>query len=68
MKFSRKWYQYQGIGRTDVYFTNDMKKSHGKGNIVAAVTCINKTSKPIFNTKHRQIDFTIKMFIPNRHF
>ena len=60
MKFSRKWYQYQGIGRTDVYFTNDMKKSHGKGNIVAAVTCINKTSKTISSTKYRQIHFSIQ--------
>ena len=53
MKFSWNWKRYERIGRNDVYFTNDMKESHGKGKIVTDITCTNKTGKSSLDMKYK---------------
>ena len=46
-RFSREYAKYQGID--EVYFTNDIRLSHGVGNIVTNIVCDNITSKYIFH-------------------
>ena len=42
-RFSREYQKYQGFD--EIYFTNDMRSSHGVGNIVTNITCTKITSK-----------------------
>ena len=44
-RFSREYQKYQGFD--EIYFTNDMRSSHGVGNIVTNITCAKMTSKII---------------------
>ena len=44
-RYKREYKKYQGFD--EVYFTNDIKLSHGVGNIITNVVCANITSKNI---------------------
>ena len=44
-RFSREYKKYQEFD--EIYFTNDMRSSHGVGNIVTNISCANTTSKII---------------------
>ena len=44
-RFRREYQKYQGFD--EVYFTNDIRSSHGVGNIVTNIVCDNITSKNI---------------------
>ena len=46
-RFSRKYEKYQGFD--EVYFTDDIRSSHGVGNIITNVVCENITSKKIYH-------------------
>ena len=44
-RYRREYEKYQGFD--EVYFTNDIKSSHGVGNMVTNIVCDNITSKNI---------------------
>ena len=46
-RYRREYEKYQGFD--EVYFTNDIKSSHGVGNMVTNIVCDNITGKNICN-------------------
>ena len=46
IRFSRVFHQYENF--KEIYFTNNMKSSHGVGNIVTNISCADLPSNIIF--------------------